>query len=356
MKKFYVLALFFAVNISAWAQLGSISGTLVDVKTKEPIIGANVVIQGTAVGSATDVEGNYLINSVKPGTYSLVISYITYKTQTVADVIVESGKRTTVNITLVEDVAELAEVVVTATREVNNDVSLMQGIKEAKLVVSGISAEQIVKLPDGDAAQVMKRVPGITIVDNRFVMVRGVPERYNQVMINSAIAPSTEVDKRSFSFDLVPSGAIDQLLIYKSSTAELPGDFGGGVIQIVTKSTSNEQFTSFGLSVGYRANTTFQDFYSSKGSSTDFLGFDNGFRSLPNGFPTVDALRNDSQLGSTRERAGKLLENNFEVNKSSAFLDRGLSFGIARNFKLGRTAVSNLTNVSYSRGFMSYNA
>ncbi|MFM5961784.1 MAG: carboxypeptidase-like regulatory domain-containing protein, partial [Dolichospermum sp.] len=76
------MALFFAVNISAWAQLGSISGTLVDVKTKEPIIGANVVIQGTAVGSATDVEGNYLINSVKPGTYSLVISYITYKTQT----------------------------------------------------------------------------------------------------------------------------------------------------------------------------------------------------------------------------------------------------------------------------------
>ncbi|MFM8849884.1 MAG: carboxypeptidase-like regulatory domain-containing protein, partial [Cytophagales bacterium] len=214
MKKFYTLALFIALNTSAWAQLGSIAGSVVDVKTKEPIIGGNVVIQGTSVGSSTDVDGNYVINSVKPGTYTLVVSYVAYKTQTVADVVVESGKRTTVSITLVEDVAELAEVVVTATREVNNDVSLMMGIKESKLVVSGISAEQITKLPDRDAAQIAQRVPGITIADNRFVVVRGLPQRYNQVMINGAIGPSTETDSRSFSFDLIPAGFIDQMLIY----------------------------------------------------------------------------------------------------------------------------------------------
>jgi hypothetical protein len=308
------------------------------------------------VGSATDIEGGYTISNLKPGTYVLVISSVTYKTQTVADVTVESGKKTTVDVTLVEDVAELAEVVVTATREVNNDVSLMMGIKESKLVVSGISAEQIIKLPDNDAAQVMKRVPGITIVDNRFVMVRGVPERYNQVMINNAIAPSTEVDKRSFSFDLIPSGSVDQLLIYKSGTAELPGDFAGGVIQVVTKSTTNEEYTSFGFNMGYRTNTTFQDFYKSKGSSTDFLGFDNGYRSLPSGFPSSDALKNASQLDPIREKGGSSLTNNFAINKSSAFLDHGLNFGIARNFNFGKVTASNLTNVSYGRGFMSYDA
>jgi outer membrane cobalamin receptor len=343
-------------SLGAKAQYGSISGTVVDFKSKEALIGANVVIQGTSVGSATDIEGGYTISNLKPGTYVLVISSVTYKTQTVADVIVESGKKTTVDVTLVEDVAELAEVVVTATREVNNDVSLMMGIKESKLVVSGISAEQIVKLPDGDAAQVMKRVPGITIVDNRFVMVRGIPERYNQVMINSAIAPSTEIDKRSFSFDLIPSGSVDQLLIYKSGTAELPGDFAGGVIQVITKSTSNEEYTSFGINMGYRANTTFGDFRKSKGSSTDFLGFDNGFRSLPAGFPSSNELLTTGAFSEVRDKAGKSLENNFEATKSSAFLDHGLNFGIARNFTFGRIKASNLTNISYGRGYMSYDA
>ncbi|MFM9838416.1 MAG: outer membrane beta-barrel protein [Cyclobacteriaceae bacterium] len=356
MQKIYLLAFIYSLSLSSFAQNGSISGKVIDYKTKEGLIGANVVIQGTSVGAATDIDGGYLISNLKPGTYNLSISSVTYKSQTVQDVVVESGKITSVEITLVEDVAELQEVVVTATREVNNDVSLMKGIQEAKLVVSGISSEQIVKLPDGDAAQVMKRVPGITIVDNRFVLVRGIPERYNQVMINNAIAPSTEVDKRSFSFDLIPSSSVDQLLIYKSGTAELPGDFAGGVIQVVTKSTSNEEYTSLGLNVGYRANTTFGDFYKSKGSSTDFLGFDNGFRSLPSNFPTTEALKTTSQLSDVREKAGKSLENNFDISKSSAFLDHGISFGIARNLNFGKIKASNLTNISYSRGFMTYDA
>lgn len=356
MRKIYWLLFVCLATSTAFSQNGSITGKITDYKTKEGLIGANVVIQGTSVGAATDIDGSYTIANLKPGTYTLSISSVTYKTQTVADVVVESGKITTIEATLVEDVAELAEVVVTATREVNNDVSLMKGIQESKLVVSGISSEQIVKLPDGDAAQVMKRVPGITIVDNRFVLVRGIPERYNQVMINNAIAPSTEVDKRSFSFDLIPSSSVDQLLIYKSGTAELPGDFAGGVIQVVTKSTSNEEYTSFGVNAGYRANTTFGDLFKSKGSTTDFLGFDNGFRSLPANFPTSETLKTTSQLSDVREKAGKSLENNFDVSKTSAFLDHGLSFGIARNMSFGKIRASNLTNISYSRGFMTYDA
>ena len=356
MRKMYWIVCTLFISVSAFAQNGSITGKITDYKTKEGLIGANVVIQGTAVGAATDIDGSYTIANLKPGTYTLSISSVTYKTQTVADVVVESGKVTKIEVTLVEDVAELQEVVVTATREVNNDVSLMKGIQESKLVVSGISSEQIVKLPDGDAAQVMKRVPGITIVDNRFVMVRGIPERYNQVMINNAIAPSSEVDKRSFSFDLIPSSSVDQLLIYKSGTAELPGDFAGGVIQIITKSTSNDEYTSFGLNMGYRANTTFNNFYSSKGSTTDFLGFDNGFRSLPAGFPSSDVLKTTGQLSDVREKAGKSLENNFDVSRSSAFLDHGINFGISRNLKIGKVSASNLTNISYGRSFMSYNA
>lgn len=354
MQKIYVLALVCFFSLGAKAQYGSISGTVVDFKSKEALIGANVVIQGTSVGSATDIEGAYTISNLKPGTYVLVISSVTYKTQTVADVTVEGGKKTTVDVTLVEDVAELAEVVVTATREVNNDVSLMMGIKESKLVVSGISAEQIVKMPDKDAAQVMQRVSGVTITDNRFVVVRGMPERYNQVLINGAVGPSTEVDKRSFSFDLIPAGALDQLLIYKSATPELPGDAAGGIIQMVTKNPTDEKFISFGLNVGYRQGTTFSDYAQSKGSSTDKFGFDNGFRSLPETLPSTQVLQNPNINASLLESSGKSLTNNFDYTKSTASPDWGSSLTISEGFNIGSLKARNITSLGYSNGYQSF--
>lgn len=334
------------------AQNGSITGKVLDAKTSEPIIGANVVIEGTTVGAATDLEGGFRINSVKPGTYTLVVSFITYKTQTLNDVVVESGKVTSLEIPLPEEVSELAEVVVTAKREINTDANLIKSIREAKLVVSGISAEQITRLPDRDAAQVMQRVPGVTIVDNRFVIVRGVPERYNQVMINGAIAPSTEIDRRSFSFDLIGSGAIDQMLIYKSATPELPGDFAGGLIQVVTKQPTNEDFTNVGLTFGYRTTATFQDHKYSNGSSTDWLGFDNGFRDLPADFPTSDILRTSQKNSSLRERAGKSLTNNFSPNTKQAPMDMGFNFGLGRSFNVGRVKFSNITSFLYANSYL----
>lgn len=353
LRSIYVLFISL-VSFQAFPQNGTISGRVTDHKSAEGVIGASVVIQGTTVGAATDIEGNFQINSVKPGTYTVVVSSITYKTQTIADVAVESGNKTSLQITLVEDVAELEEIIVTAKKEIATDFSLISAIRESKLVVSGISSEQITKLPDRDAAQVMQRVPGVTIVDNRFVLIRGLPERYNQVMINGVIAPSTEIDKRSFSFDLIPAGAIDQMLVYKSGSAELPGDFAGGVIQMVTKNPTYEEFTSAGLNFGFRTNTTFQDSNSSEGSSTDIFGFDNGFRDIPGGFPTTAALKGSSRNSSLRERAGKSLTNNFDYKTKTAPMDFGFNFATSQNFKLGKVTASNLTSVAYSNSYQNY--
>lgn len=353
-RKLYLILLLLTCTSLAWAQNGTIGGKVVDVKTQEPIIGANVVIEGTTVGSATDLDGVFLINNVKPGTYKLIISSVTYKTQEVADVVVEAGNKTNIEVTLVEDIAELDEIVVTAKREITTDLSLLKSIRESKLVVSGISAEQITKLPDSDAAQIAQRVPGITIVDNRFVMVRGVPERYNQVMINNAIAPSTEVDRRSFSFDLVPSSSIDQLLIYKSGTADMPGDFAGGLIRLITKEASTDEYTSFGFSTGYRVGTSFNNFNKTKTSSTDFLGFDNGLRSLPDGFPTREQMLNSQTRSALRSEAGKMMKNNMDYSTVSAPMDFGLNFGMARQFSMGRVKANNVTALNYSRNFQNY--
>ncbi|MBX2961445.1 MAG: carboxypeptidase-like regulatory domain-containing protein [Cyclobacteriaceae bacterium] len=350
--RFTYLALFILIGVSTFAQTGSITGKITDSKTGEEIIGANVAIQGTSVGDATNLDGKYTIANVKPGTYSLVISFLTYKTHTIPDVTVESGKITSVNVGMQEDATELDEIVVQGTREINNDFALINAIKESKLVVSGISAEQIVRIPDRDAAQIMQRVPGISIVDNRFVMIRGVSERYNQVMINRAIGPSTEVDKRSFSFDLIPAGALDQLLIYKSGSPELPGDFAGGVIQVLTKKAPAENYFKIGTAVGYRFNTTGKDYSSSQGSPTDKFGFDNGFRALPNQFPTTQQLVSSSRTSTLREQAGRSLTNNFDYSTTQTPIDFGMNMELAQNFRIAKTRISTITNLMYSNTYL----
>jgi TonB-dependent receptor len=351
LRALLLFLVFLTGSTLVFAQNGSISGVVTDSQSKEPVIGASVLIQGTQVGTMTDIEGKFSIPNVKPGTYSLAISFITYTTNVIPDVVVEGGKVTEIQVPMEEGSTALDEVVVTGTRQTNNDVSLMKAIKESKLVVSGISAQQIVKLPDNDAAQVMKRVPGITIVDNRFVMVRGVPERYNQVMINDAIAPSTEVDKRSFSFDLIPSGAVDQLLIYKSGSSDKPGDFAGGVIQVVTKQAPSEDYISFGLNFGYRDNTTFNTFAESNTSGTDFLGFDDGKRSLPASFPNSDQLKGSQQDSPTRINAARSLSGDFDYTTKNAPVDYGFNIGFAKNLRIGNVRASNLTNLSYSKSY-----
>lgn len=333
---------------AALAQLGSISGTITDAKTGEAIIGANVIIEGTSVGAASDIDGNYSIENVKPGTYKLNVSFITYKTHVINDVVVESGKKTTVKVAMVEDATELQEIVVSGTREINTDFALIGAIKESKLVVSGISAEQISKSQDRDAAQVVRRVPGITIQDNRFVVVRGLSSRYSSIMLNGVIAPSTEADSRAFSFDVIPSGLLDRMLVAKSGSADLPGDFAGAVVQINTKNAVEENFTNVSLGTGVRRNTTFTDRMTQQRSSTDWLAFDDGMRRLPSSAPAnYENLQNPSVV----ETESRKFKNTWSLQQINVRPDLRFSFDMGRNFDLGKINVSTINAVNYSNTF-----
>jgi TonB-dependent receptor len=351
-----VALIFGLIHFPVFAQNGTIIGTVTDATTGETIYGANVMLEGTTIGASTDMDGKFTISNVKPGNYTLLVSFITYTPARVADVQVGSAQIVNLSLPMVEDVAEMEEITVVATREVSTDLALLKSIRESMQVVSGISAEQIIKVPDRDAAQVMQRVPGVTIIDNKFVMIRGVGERYNQVMINSAIAPSTEVDRRTFSFDLIPSGLIDQILIYKSGSPWLPGDFSGGVIQVKTKNSVSEPFTSLTLSGGYRFGTTFQDYVQSQGSKTDILGFDNGFRDLPSSFPTTFDLQESGRSSMLRQDAGRSLTNNFGNTTRSALPDMGINFAMGRQFEWLGKDITNVTSIGYSNSYQNYRA
>ncbi len=343
-----------ALTYSCFAQTGIIRGKVIDGNNSEEIIGANVVIKGTVQGTATNIEGKFEIPRIEPGTYSLVVSFISYKTQTIENIKVEADKATVLNIKLSEDASQLEEVVIIGERETGTQLAVISSIKSALQVVSGISNEQIKLSQDKDAAQVLSRIPGITIVENRFVMVRGIPERYNQVTINNIIAPSTEIDRRTFSFDLIPSSALDRMLIFKSGSADVPGDFAGGLVKIYTKNATEENSSEVSFGLGYRAGTTFSDYFQSNGSNTDFLGFDNGFRTLPSGFPTQDALQRSPRNAQLRKDASDRLSNNWNPVSSMALPDLKLGYTINKFWKLNRMNISTTTSFNISQSYQYY--
>jgi TonB-dependent receptor len=337
------LLLFFLTISSAFAQNGGIKGIVTD-ESKMPLIGVNVIIKGTNIGSSTDFDGKYNIGNVKPGTYTLFVSYISFKPKEM-QVQVVAGQIANLNIVLQEDIAELSAVEIVADRITYTEAAVLMEVKQATQVVSGVSSQEISRSPDKDAAQVASRVPGVTIVDNSFVMIRGLGQRYNNVMLNGISTPSTEPDSRAFSFDLLPSSVMDRMLIYKSGSADLPGDFAGGVIKLYTKIAPEYDITEVNFGLGYRQGTTFNTYQVNRAGKTDFLGFDRG-RALPKDF--TENLNNLS--ADQVEAAGKTLSNNFQVNNEFTLPDFKLGFTIGRNFQMFGKNASNLTSVNYGQG------
>lgn len=351
MQKALLFLCFLLISTGLAFSQGSIAGKVTDEITGETIIGGNVLVVGTSIGASTDIDGNFLISSIAAGTYTLQISYVGYKTHTVPDVLVETGKRITVDIKMSNEASALDEVVITGTRSTNNDFSIVREIRESKLVVTGISAEMITRSPDRDAAEVVKRVPGVTIMDGKYIVIRGLSERYNVTLLHGAYAPSMEADKRSFAFDIIPSAQIDQLLVFKSPSPELPGDFAGGAVKITTKSIPDESNITFGYSMGYRSGTSFNDFYRGQRSTSQAIGLNGGLNDLPAGFPKyVDSSLPQNEL----DNASQSLNNNWTPEKTSAFLDQGASLTGAFKFNIGKVQVGNITAINWSNTWNRY--
>lgn len=333
------------------AQTCAIQGTITDAQTGETIVGANISIQGTQIGGSSDIDGKFCINNLTPGDYTLLVSFISYKTQVLPGTIVDEDNSTTINISMIEDATELGEVVITAVRETSTDIHLLKTIRDSKLVVSGISAQSISRSLDSDAGQVVKRIPGVTIIQDRFIVIRGLNERYNATMLHNAYAPSMESDTRSFSFDVIPSNIIDQVLIYKSPAPELPGDFSGGAVKIFTKGIPDENSTFIDMSIGYRSGTSLKNFYAEERRPGHWLGMNDGANDIPAGFPSNFTNLSNDQVNA----AGRSLPNNWKEREYNAGLDS--KFSITHNFRkdVGKLQIGNVTSVNYSNSKTIFN-
>lgn len=349
-----VLGLLSAANMPTWAQ--QIKGVVIDQKSKETLIGAVVTVDGTNVKAITNIDGNFQIDGLKKDkTYTLYINYVGYKTQKIDGV---QAKDADQMIALQPDEQQLKEVTVTAVERRNTDAAMIQVAKSSPVIVSNVSAQEISRTQDTNAGEVIRRVPGVSLIDDKFVMVRGLSQRYNNVWMNGGAVPSSEADSRAFSFDIIPSSQIDNLTIVKSPTAEYPADYSGGFIIVNTKEIPAEN--SFNIAVGGNWNTSsaFKDFSYSKGSGTDFLGFDNGLRNLNGGIhadlnPQLDA--NGKPVG---DYATSLLGNGFNndwlIKNKKPLGDLKLAASLNQRWMLGGRTLGMLAALNYTNEYRTY--
>lgn len=335
------------LSLSLWAQTGVICGSVFDRKLNEPLIGASVMIEGTTIGAITDIDGNFRIEQVQPGKYAVVASYVSYKSEKVPEVTVRARQETVLRIQLSDADLQLQNVVVVAQRKLGTETAILNTVRKSLPVVSGISAQQISKTQDSDAAEVLRRIPGITIVDDRFVVVRGLAQRYNNVWLNNATTPSSETDSRAFSFDVLPSSLIDNMMVYKSPSAELPADFSGGFVQVMTKNVPDGNQLQVGYQAGFNTQATFRSFQLTEGSWKDYLGFGAGVRSLPASFPAhLGDYSVDEAARYTRE-----VNQRWGIRRFHAIPDQKLSLTAQRTYDVGAWKINNITNVNWSSGY-----
>ncbi len=275
---------------------GRIVGTIVDAETGETLIGVNVVIEGTIKGTATDIDGNYTIRNVSAGTYNIIVSYLSYTTQTITGLVVAEGESKKLDVALQVESEFLDEIVVSADAIQSGEAGLLAVQKKSVAVQDGISSEEISKTGDGNVGSAMKRVSGVSVVGGKDVYVRGLGNRYSNIQLNGAPIPSTNPNKKEAPVDILSSGIVDNILVQKTFTPDQFGEFSGGSVKIITKEFPESKNLSISYSTSVNSVSTFQNYLGYNGGGTDFLGYDNGFRELPKNVE-------DSEVTSTSEAA-----------------------------------------------------
>jgi TonB-dependent receptor len=310
---------------------GKVTGKVTDKKTGEALIGATVLLQGISKGAATNVNGEYALTGIPAGTYEILVKYVGYQNKLISEVQVTNNAATALNITLDEaNTQQLQAVTVRATFRQESASSLYAQQKNSARVTDGISAEAIRRSPDRNTADVLKRVSGVTVQDNKFVVVRGLSDRYNNATLDGASLPSTEPNRKAFSFDIVPSNLVDNIIISKTATPDLPGDFAGGSVQVTTKDIPDKNFITIGVGAGYNTASTFKNFKSGTRNVTDYLGFDNGYKQLSATFPSYQVLNGPPLTPEQNIASIRKLPKNWNIYNSTALPSQNYQFTIGK--------------------------
>jgi TonB-dependent receptor len=328
MKIFYFLVILLSVQLS-FSQQSGLKGKIIEESTGKTLPGAIIRIKNTPLATESDIDGNFFFRSVAVGKYDVEFSALGFETKILTEVEVIEKEVTNLTVSLVEKKNVLDEVVIRTVKAKTESVqSLLTMQKNSIRVSDGISAESIKRTPDKTTSDVLKRISGTSIQDNKFVIIRGLNDRYNTTYLNGSPLPSTEPDKKAFSFDIFPANMLDNLVIHKTASPDLPGEFAGGVIDINTKSTPDKNFQSISVGTGYNTITTNK----TKFEANDIKA------GLPSNFPSSTdfiALQNLKTETSIQQIAtlAKNYQTDWSVNEGKFDPDTNLQFTLGRYFK-----------------------
>ncbi len=338
---------------------GMIRGRVIDATTGEGLIGANVFLTGTTTGTITDYDGNFFLPDLPKGRVSVTTSYVSYETRVFEDVEVVPGDVVILNANLNISSQDIEEVVVTARQREQTEAAVLIMKKKMPSVLDGISSQQISRLGDSNAASALKRVTGVSVEGGKYIYVRGLSDRYTTSTLNGAQIPGLDPEKNTVQMDLFPSNIIENLMVFKTFSPDLPGNATGGLVNIVTKDFPEKFTMQFSAGLGYNPQSNLRnDFLSYEGGKKDWLGMDDGTRAIPG---EVDALTQDGQLpyiytgsddtlGMVSRGFGKFMDN----TRTSSFLDQSYSFSMGNRVKLfGRDLGFNLS-ANYSKDYDMY--
>lgn len=329
---------------------GAVWGIVRDTKFKEGVIDAQVQVVGRKEKALADINGGYRLE-LPPGRYTIRVTYELHQPARVDSVEVKAGGIARIDFDLVPDESAVDEIIIEEQVDRASTEGQILGRKRSAVVGDGVGRAEIARTPDRNAAEAAQRVVGATIVNNRFVFVRGLGERYSNALLNGAPLPSTEPDRNTVPLDLFPSLVLDSLTIVKQFTPDMPADFAGGSVRITTREFPKQTLLQLTLSGAYNTETTFKSRPTYYGSSTDWLGFDGGRREFPPGIPERKLSPSTS---STEERVGYGHRFNTTMGTQretsppnyGASLVAGDSFKLDPNTKLGAMAA-----LTYGRSF-----
>lgn len=291
---------------------GTVTGSLYDSKSGRLIAGATVEVPGAGVKVTSTSDGTFRL-TLAPGVYELRISAPRYLTAEISGVEVKAGEVTDASavlapateVTTVDVVERISAVSATAS-------AMLAERKLAPTISDGISAEEIRSSVASHAAAALEKVTGVSVVNGGYVYVRGLGERYSATMLNNALIPTTEPERRVVPLDLFPANLIDSIKVLKTYSPDLPGEFSGGLVQMHTVEFPTARTFRLSTSYGFNTRTTFQRFNTYPGGRYDFFGFDDGTRGIPPVVPANERLFPGRFTEQQFEQFGEAFARNWE--------------------------------------------
>ena len=330
-----------SANPPATLGRGKVAGKVLDDRG-ELLTGATIkVVSGTqrltGSGTATGLDGDFSLD-LPAGTYTLEVGFIGYQTQRVTDVKVVAGRNTPLDVKLEAGRTELEEVVITATYNQASAQGLYARQKSIAAMSDGVSGDMIKKTSDNNVAQTLRRVSGVTIDNGKYVTVRGMSERYNNVQLNGASLPSTEPNRRNFAFDVIPTGLVDNVTISKTFTPDLIGEFTGGLVEVNTLAVPDKRFLNLSVGSGWNSVSTGKDFLSNQRFDADWFRGEIDQRKWYTG-------RTEEETQQNIINAGK--KNTYGLGKYTAQPLQNYSLTAGIPFDLGKSSLGVVAAVTY---------